>query len=187
MTSQILILVGFITFIAILMMLLFASRYKRCPANKILVVYGKTLGEQSAMCYAGGGTFVWPVIQDYKYLDLAPINVEVNLRDALKQQNIRSSLPAKFKVAVSNKPGMMIIAAERLLGLDQSQIKALAHDIITSQIVIEINNVDVDLIKKEKFVNSIYIKVGHELKKVGLELINVNMNVPQWRSINNTL
>ena len=177
MTGQILMVVGFVIFVAILLLLFFISRYRRCPSDKILVVYGKTGGEQSAKCYAGGATFVWPVIQDYKYLDLTPISIDVNLQDALSKQNIRVSVPAQFTVGVSNKPHLMIAAAERLLGLDQPSIRSLAHDIIMGQMRLVIANMDIEELNtdRDKFVDSVYKNVGNELHKIGLELINVNV------------
>ena len=174
---QYLILVGFIVFLCLLLLLFFISRYRRCPSDKILVVYGKTGGEQSAQCYAGGAAFVWPVIQDYRYLDLTPISIDVNLQDALSKQNIRVSVPAQFTVGVSNKPNLMIAAAERLLGLEQPAIRSLAHDIIMGQMRLVIANMDIEELNtdRDKFVDSVYTNVGNELHKIGLELINVNV------------
>ena len=170
-------IVGFVAFLAILLLLFFISRYKRCPSDKILVVYGRTGGEASAKCYAGGAAFIWPVIQDYRYLDLTPISIDVNLQDALSKQNIRVSVPAQFTVGVSNKPDLMLAAAERLLGLDQPSIRSLAHDIIMGQMRLVIANMDIEELNtdRDKFVESVYRNVGNELNKIGLELINVNV------------
>ena len=98
----------FVTFLALI------SRYKRCPSDKILVIYGKT-GGTSAKCIHGGGAFVWPVIQDYAYLDLKPISIEANLTNALSRQNIRVDFPCLFTIAISTEPDTMANAAERLL------------------------------------------------------------------------
>lgn len=170
-------LIGFFIFLIILFVLFWVSRYKRCPSDKILVVYGKTGGESSAKCYAGGAAFIWPVIQDYRYLDLTPISIDVNLQDALSKQNIRVSVPAQFTVGVSNKPEIMLAAAERLLGLDQPSIRSLAHDIIMGQMRLVIANMDIEELNtdRDKFVESVYNNVGNELHKIGLELINVNV------------
>ncbi len=177
MPGQILIAVGFIVFVILLLVIFFISRYRRCPSDKILVVYGKTSGDQSAKCYAGGAAFVWPVIQDYRYLDLTPISIDVNLQDALSKQNIRVSVPAQFTVGVSNKPHLMLAAAERLLGLERQNIRALAHDIIMGQMRLVIANMDIEELNtdRDKFVESVYMNVGNELHKIGLELINVNV------------
>ena len=177
MGAELLGIIGFVAFLAILLLLFFISRYKRCPSDKILVVYGKTGGESSAKCYAGGAAFIWPVIQDYRYLDLTPISIDVNLQDALSKQNIRVSVPAQFTVGVSNKPTLMLSAAERLLGLDQPSIRSLAHDIIMGQMRLVIANMDIEELNtdRDKFVDSVYTNVGNELNKIGLELINVNV------------
>jgi len=177
MTQGILILVGFVLVVSFLIIIFLISRYKRCPSDKILVVYGKTKGEKSATCYAGGATFVWPVIQDYKYLDLTPLSIDVNLQDALSKQNIRVSVPAQFTVGISNKPELMIAAAERLLGLQRPDISSLAHDIIMGQMRLVIANMDIEELNtdRDKFVDSVYLNVGDELNKIGLGLINVNV------------
>ena len=172
-----LIVIGFVIFVAFLLILFFISRFRRCPSDKILVVYGKTGGDSSAKCYAGGAAFVWPVIQDYQYLDLTPLSIDVNLQDALSKQNIRVSVPSQFTVGISNKPNLMLAAAERLLGLQRQDISSLSHDIIMGQMRLVIANMDIEELNtdRDKFVDSVYTNVGDELHKIGLELINVNV------------
>jgi flotillin len=110
------VIVGFITISALI------SRYKRCPSDKILVIYGRT-GGTSAKCVHGGGAFIWPVIQDFAYLDLKPISIEANLTNALSRQNIRVDVPCRFTIAISTEPDSMNNAAERLLGLMPDKFK----------------------------------------------------------------
>ena len=175
--NPILILIAAVIFLLILCLVVFISRYKRCPSDKILVVYGKTGGDASAKCYAGGAAFVVPIFQDYQYLDLTPLSIDVNLQDALSKQNIRVSVPAQFTVGISNKPHIMLAAAERLLALGRPEITSLAHDIIMGQMRLVIANMDIEELNtdRDKFVDSVYRNVGDELHKIGLELINVNV------------
>ena len=130
------ILVGIVGAVLFLIILFYAmlKRYKRCPSDQILVVYGK-VGEgvdgfRSAKCIHGGAAFIWPVIQDYAFLDLTPISIEVELTNALSKQNIRVDVPSRFTVAISTEPTIMNNAAERLLGLSKDQIKGVATDIL---------------------------------------------------------
>ena len=164
--------------VAVFLLLLwfFISRYRRCPSDKILVIYGKT-GKGSANCIHGGAAFVWPVIQDYQYLDLQPMSIDVNLQDALSKQNIRVSVPAQFTVAIGNETNLMQAAAERLLGMAKESISSLAHDIIMGQMRLVIANMDIEELNsdRDKFVTSVYEHVGDELHKIGLDLINVNV------------
>lgn len=177
MNTTMIIIVAAVLIILFFLLLFFISRYKRCPSDKILVIYGKTGGETSAKCYAGGAKFVMPIFQDYKYLDLTPLSIDVNLQDALSKQNIRVSVPAQFTVGISNKPNLMIAAAERLLALGRPEISSLSHDIIMGQMRLVIANMDIEELNtdRDKFVESVYRNVGDELHKIGLELINVNV------------
>lgn len=156
----------------------FATRYKRCPSDKILVVYGKVGGNNlSARCYHGGAAFIWPIFQDYQFLDLTPIPIDIKLEGALSQQNIRVNTPSTFMVGISTEPGVMENAAERLLGLSLDEIRQLARDIIFGQMRVVIATMPIEEINadRDKLIANISVGVEVELKKVGLRLINVNV------------
>jgi flotillin len=166
----VLVIVLFVTITALI------SRYKRCPSDKILVIYGKT-GGTSAKCVHGGGAFIWPVIQDYAFLDLKPISIEANLTNALSRQNIRVDVPCRFTIAISTETDSMNTAAERLLGLAPEQIQELAKDILFGQLRLVIATMTIEEINsdRDKFLDNISKNVDSELKKIGLKLINVNV------------
>ena len=170
----ILIIVGaLILFVTIVSLI---SRYKRCPSDKILVIYGKT-GGSSAKCIHGGGAFIWPVIQDFAYLDLKPISIEANLTNALSRQNIRVDVPCRFTIAISTEHDSMGNVAERLLGLSPDQIQELSKDILFGQLRLVIATMTIEEINsdRDKFLDNISKNVDTELKKIGLKLINVNV------------
>jgi flotillin len=174
MTQIIIIVVAvFVLFVTFLTLI---SRYKRCPSDKILVIYGKT-GGTSAKCVHGGGAFIWPVIQDYQYLDLKPISIEANLTNALSRQNIRVDVPCRFTIAISTESESMNTAAERLLGLTPDQIQELAKDILFGQLRLVVATMTIEEINsdRDKFLENISKNIDSELRKIGLKLINVNV------------
>ena len=172
-----LIAIGFAILFIFILIFSFIKRYKRCPSDKILVVYGKVGGGESAKCIHGGASFIWPVIQDYEYLDLTPISIEVNLVNALSKQNIRVNVPSRFTIGISTEPGVMQNAAERLLGLGLQEIQDLSKEIIFGQLRLVVASMDIEEINsdRDKFLTNISNGVEVELKKVGLRLINVNI------------
>jgi flotillin len=174
MSPILLIAVGAIVFFVTVLALV--SRYKRCPSDKILVIYGRT-GGTSARCVHGGGAFIWPVIQDYAFLDLKPLSIEANLTNALSRQNIRVDVPCRFTIAISTETDSMNTAAERLLGLTFEQIQELAKDILFGQLRLVIATMTIEEINsdRDKFLDNISKNVDSELKKIGLKLINVNV------------
>ena len=98
------------------------SRYKRCPSDKILVIYGKVGSgadgtSRSAKCIHGGAAFIWPIVQAYEFLDLTPMSLSVDLRNALSRQNIRVDVPSRFTFGISTEMCVIQNAADRLLGM----------------------------------------------------------------------
>ncbi|MCO6432544.1 MAG: flotillin family protein [Deltaproteobacteria bacterium] len=154
-----------------------ASRFRRCPSNQILAVYGKFATGGSVRCYHGGGTFVWPLIQDYSYLDLTPMTINIPLKNALSLQNIRINVPSTFTVAINTTPEAMNNAAVRLLGLSVSEIQEMASEIIFGQLRLTVASLTIEQINqdREKFLEAIRSNIDPELRKVGLYLINVNI------------
>ncbi len=167
----IVVVVLFVTLAAIL------KRYKRCPSDKILVIYGKTGRNTSAKCVHGGAAFIWPVFQNYAFLDLTPISIECNLTNALSKQNIRVDVPCRFTVGISTDTDSMTNAAERLLGLTTASIQNIATDILFGQLRLVIATMDIEEINadRDKFLANVSTNVEAELRKIGLKLINVNV------------
>ncbi len=150
-----------------------ASRYKKCPSNKILVVYGKIKGGQSAKTLHGGGAFIWPIIQSYQFMSLEPMRLKLDLSGALAANNIGVNVPSTFTVALDTYPAMMNTAAVRLLGMSQPDIEELASEIILGSLRQVVAQMDIEEINKggETFERNIRELVGKELGTVGLHLI----------------
>ena len=177
-----LILTCVIVVIVFSLLLFLIKRYKKCPSDKVMVIYGKVGSNKdgstrSAKCIHGGAAFIWPVIQSYEFLDLTPMSISVDLENALSRQNIRINVPSRFTVGVSTEPGVMQNAAERLLGLKLQEIQELAKDIIFGQLRLVIATMDIEEINtdRDKFLEAVSRNVEGELKKIGLRLINVNV------------
>ena len=120
--------------IFVMIVMLIARFYKRCPSNRVLVIYGRTGKGKASRTIHGGAAFVVPLIQDYAYLSLEPIQIEVPLRGALSSENIRVNVPSVFTVAIDTKSEVMQNAAVRLLGLSVGEIRKQAEEIIFGQL-----------------------------------------------------
>jgi flotillin len=171
-----------IILVLVMLLLIVLMRYKKCPSDKIMVIYGKISPNKdgtyrSAKCIHGGAAFIWPFIQSYTFLDLTPLSISVDLKSALSKQNIRIDVPSIFTVGISTDPSIMQNAAERLLGLQLKEISELAKDIIFGQLRLVIATMDIEEINtdRDKFLEAISRNVEGELKKLGLRLINVNV------------
>ena len=154
-----------------------ASRYKRCPSDKILVISGRVGKGMSSKCMHGGGAFIWPVAQEHRYMSLTPLTINIPLQNALSLQNIRINVPSTFTVGISTQPEVMTVAAERLVGLTPALIEAMAKEIIFGQLRLTVASLTIEQINqdRESFLEAVRKNVEPELNKIGLYLINVNI------------
>ncbi len=170
-------IIGTIVIIILFFLTIIVRQYRRCPSNRILVVYGKVSGEKASKCIHGGGVFVVPLFQGYEYLSLEPLTIDIELTGALSKKNIRVNVPSTFTIGISTVPDIMTAAAERLLGLSDAQINAQARDIILGQMRLVLATLAIEEINqdREKFLDLVNKNVGYELNKIGLDVINVNI------------
>jgi flotillin len=171
------VLVGFVAIVFFSTIILLKANYKRCSSNQVLVIFGKTTKGQAAKTVHGGAAFVWPLFQDYRYLSLEPIQIEIPLRGALSIENIRVNVPSVFTVAIGTQPDVMTNAAIRLLDLAVPDIRKQAEEIIFGQLRQVIASMKIEDINRDRdtFLQHIQNSVEPELKKIGLVLINVNI------------
>ena len=161
----------------LLTMLGIISRFRKCPSDKVLVIYGKTGGNKSAKCIQGGAAFIWPVIQGYSFMSLRPLQFDCNLQKALSSQNIRVDVPTTVTVAISTNMDVMQNAAERLLGLDEKSIQTLVSDIVYGQMRTIIADMTIEELNagRDTFLTNSRRMIDAELSKLGLMLLNINI------------
>jgi flotillin len=172
-------IISVIVFIVILFFaaMFMIGRYRRCPSDKVLVISGRVGKGMSSKCMHGGGAIVWPVVQEYRYMSLTPMTINIPLQNALSQQNIRINVPSTFTVGISTQPEIMANAAERLLALPAAQIEGMAKEIIFGQLRLTVASLTIEQINqdRESFLEAVRKNVEPELNKIGLYLINVNI------------
>jgi flotillin len=170
-------LLGSFALLFLFFLVFVVKQYKRCPSNRILVLYGKVGANRAAQCLHGGGKFVLPLLQDYAYLNLEPMVIDIPLTGALSLNNIRVNVPSTFTVGISTDAVLMNAAAERLLHLNEAKVQEQAQDIILGQLRLVIATLSIEEINKdrEKFMSLINENVTEEINKIGLALINVNI------------
>jgi flotillin len=170
-------LLGSFALLFLFFLVFVVKQYKRCPSNRVLVIYGKVGEDRAAQCLHGGGKFVLPLLQDYAFLNLEPMVIDIPLSGALSLNNIRVNVPSTFTVGISTDPVLMNSAAERLLYLNEAKVQEQAQDIILGQLRLVIATLSIEEINKdrEKFMSLINENVTEEINKIGLALINVNI------------
>ena len=179
----------FIILIVLISMIMFMlGRYRICPSDRMLVVFGNVGTNKKVKCIHGRGEFVLPIIQDYAYLSLTPITINVSLQNSLSKHNTFISISSNFTVAISTDENISVNAAERLLYLSIKDLEDLVKNIISGPLRLILSSLTIEEINKdgEKFLETIKTNVEPELNKIGLNIINIDITeIKSVKAINN--
>lgn len=173
--TEILIIVGAAIVVILLTIIGILSRYKKCPSDKILVVYGKTSGNTPSKIHHGGGTFIWPVIQDYTFMSLNPIQLQVEV-SGVSSQMIKVTIPVTLTTAIATEPEVMQNAANRFLSATPPEVEKQIKEILIGEMrslmaTMTIEDINSD---REAFIGAAKRNIETELNKVGYKIININ-------------
>lgn len=182
-TIAILIGIGVLLIIATIIALL--SRYRKCASDEILVVFGRAGHKKDpatgkdivlpSKIFHGGGTFVWPIIQDYKTMSLRPLQIQESIT-GLSNQNIKVNIPVTLTTAIGTTDTLMQNAASRFLGATRQEIMSQIRDILIGETrglmaTMSIEDINADRVK---FLGKAKENIETELNKIGFEIININ-------------
>jgi flotillin len=156
------------------MLAFFVRQYRRCPPNRILVVYGKAGVGEPAVCIHGGARLVVPLVQHYGWLRLEPMRIKVSRQTTASGKTIADPLPRVFSVAIGTTAELMQTAAVRLLGLTDGEITRQVEDIIVTRLDILIDAIEHGQVETgtDEFYQRLETSISAELEKLGLVLIN---------------
>ena len=171
-----------------LILLIIVFSYKKCPSSQVMVVSGAFLGKdrkgvKRRVRYTHAGSiYVIPFFQKYEFLDLHPIQFKMKLR-LLSKEKIPVDVFSNFTIGISSEAGVMENAAKTLLGVSHDKIREMAKDIIKEQLNLEVSRLTKVTIeelkydkKMERFLDRLCDEIEREFKKIGLWLINININ-----------
>lgn len=176
MTQTTLIIAGIIVLLVVLTIVGLLSRYRKCPSDQLLVVYGKVGGTSAAKMYPGGGVFVWPVIQDYKTMSMRPFQI-ISSVEGPDKNTIRTRVKVALTTAISQDSSIQQNAATRFLSANESEVQDQLKTILDGSIRLIIASMSVEELNSDRdaFKTKVNENLGNELSKVGYDITNINI------------
>lgn len=171
--SAVIIVLALITIIGVL------TRYKKCPSDKILIVFGKA-GKTAdgkttpSKIIHGGGTFVWPIIQDYAFMSTTPTQISLETDWIRSGSLINVKMPVSLTVAIgAGDPALMQAAATHLLSVEEKIKNQMITNYLLGGIRSIVANLEIEEINKDrdKFLNEAKKKIEPDLAKLGLKIL----------------
>jgi len=128
--ETILIVVGILGILAFLGLVgAYAARYKKVPPDAAMVVYGRGFGGKGYDVRRGGGKFIVPILESYRFLPLGIRTLDVNVNELVTdvaRSGARVNVKAVAQVRISDDADVLRTAAGQLLHKSDQEINEIA-------------------------------------------------------------
>jgi flotillin len=171
----ILTVLAIVTVIAFVL-LIYASRYKKVPPDKAMVVYGRAFeGGRGYKVYSGGGRWIRPIIEAYEFLPLDVRTLDVVVAEIVtdvKQSGARVNIKAVAQVRISDDPDTLRTAASQLLHKRDVQIDEIALKTLEGHVRGICATLSIEQINSERDAVASQVQglAANDLKNIGLEI-----------------
>ena len=171
---------GVATLFVVLVALNLISRWmiRICRPNELLVVTGSqsNQGDQGMKGYRvvanGGWTFVKPILETARRMDVTLLPVLVEVNNAYSRGGTPLNIQAIANVKVSTDPAVRNNAIERFLGRDLKEIVQVAKENLEGNLRSVLAQLTPEQVNEDRlrFAEQIADDVGQDLRRLGLQL-----------------
>src|SRR5207249_741256 len=179
MADDLALIVGLIVTIVLVVVglfIIYAARYKKVPPDAAMILYGREYEKgRGYEVWPGGGKFIWPVVESYRFLPLGIRTLDVVVNEIVTdvtRSGAKVNIKAVAQVRISDDPDVLRTAAGQLLHKSDVEINEIALKTLEGHVrgvcatlTIEQVNSDRDIIASK-----ILTMAGEDLKNMGIEI-----------------
>ncbi|MEQ8188048.1 MAG: SPFH domain-containing protein [Candidatus Eremiobacterota bacterium] len=157
-----------------------ASRYRKVGPNQVLVIYGRksrhpiTGQEIGYRLLKGGGTFVWPVVENYKVFSMELMSIDIQTPEVYTKQAIPILVDAVAQIKVENTDVAIGTAVEQFLDKSPSQMIDIAKQTLEGHLRAIIGDLSVEEINSDRdsFANRVQEVSATDLANMGMKVVS---------------
>ncbi|GBD15050.1 Inner membrane protein YqiK [bacterium HR25] len=170
-----------------------AARYTKVGPNEVLIVSGRRRtvvdreGRRRTLGYRviwGGGTVVWPIIEQARRLSLELMGLEVKTPEVYTIHGVPVAVDGVAHVKVRGDEEAIQAAAEHFLSRPQEEIMKTALQIVEGHMRAVLGTISIEELytQRREFAERVKELASRDLAKMGLEIVSLtirNINDPR--------
>jgi flotillin len=162
-----------IVIVIILLIVVFASRYRTVKADEAMIVTGALTSDGMKIVKAGG-TFVWPIVQNASFLSLQVHTLDVHTPEVYTVQGVPVMVDGVAQIKIKGDQESMATAAEQFLGKPDEELKNIATQTMEGHLRSILGTMTVEDVYKnrEEFAKNVQEVAASDLNKMGLQIVS---------------
>lgn len=157
----------------ILLIVVFASRYRTVKADEAMIVTGALTSDGMKIVKAGG-TFIWPVVQSASYLSLQVQTLDIHTPEVYTMHGVPVMVDGVAQIKIKGDQESIATAAEQFLGKPDEELKSIATQTMEGHLRAILGTMTVEDVyrNREEFARNVQEVAASDLNKMGLQIVS---------------
>ncbi len=174
---------------AIVFLFIFAKlvpTYRRVPPNRVMVLYGRgrtafredgAIDRMGVRLVTGGGTFVWPIVEEFQFLDLTAMTIVKKGDEVYTVDGVPIKLDWVAQVQIESTQRALITAARAFLGMPREQVIEVLAKTLSANFRAIVGQLTVENVHRDRdaFVRSVQDLVSDDMAAMGVKVISMGI------------
>ncbi len=176
--------------IGLVLLLVFARRatrlYHRVPPNQVMVIFGRgrtafdeqgVIDRRGVRMVTGGGALVWPIMEDYGFLDLTVMTIAKAKDEVYTVDGVPIRLDWVAQVQIDSDEGAMFTAARAFLGMPREEVKNVIAQTLSANFRAIVGQLTVEDVHRDRdaFVNQVQQLASDDMAAMGVRVISMGI------------
>lgn len=178
----VLILAGILIMLFIFVMI-YASRYRKVGPNEVMVISGRqhrfklpdgTIGRRGYRILAGGGTFIFPVLERLDILSMELMTLDVQTPEIYTLHGVPVIVDGVAQIKVRGDESSIATAAQQLLSKGKSDVMNIAQMTVEGHLRAILGTMTVEEIyrNRDTFAQRVQEVATSDMANMGLEIVS---------------
>jgi flotillin len=169
----------------VLFFIVLAARYTKVGPNEVLVISGRrrTVSDERGRrvvgyrILRGGGTVVWPVLEQVHTMSLELMNLEVKTPEVYTVHGVPVAVDGVVQLKIKGDDASIVIAAEQFLSKSSGDIMKTALQVAEGYMRAVLGTLSIEEIytKRNEFAQRVSEMAAPVLAKMGLEIVSLTI------------
>ena len=174
-----------VTGLLVLFFITLAARYTKVGPNEVLVISGRRRTVSDARgrrvvgyrILQGGGTVVWPVLEQVHTMSLELMNLEVKTPEVYTVHGVPVAVDGVVQLKIKGDDASIVIAAEQFLSKSSGDIMKTALQVAEGYMRAVLGTLSIEEIytKRNEFAQRVREMAAPVLAKMGLEIVSLTI------------
>lgn len=158
----------------IITLIIAAASYRKAGPNEVLVVSG---GGREPRLIHGGGTIVWPVLEQARSLSLELMNLEVRTPEVYTVHGVPVAVDGVAQVKIGGDAQSIVRAAELFLSRERDEIMKTVLQVVEGHMRAVLGRTSIEDLytKRQEFADEVKARASRDLDSMGMEIVSLTV------------